>query len=140
MATATASSSSSNSSSSSSSSNATAFTLAPHVNVSVNECFSSKRKRIKLTGAVQRDTPQETKHTLQSNNKDRKLYLQAVTVRVMKMRKQLMYSQLIREIIDQCQSRFRPNVPLIKKCIEDLIDKGYMERSQDDKTKLYYVA
>jgi len=58
----------------------------------------------------------------------------------MKMRKSATYAALIQEVIDQCQARFKPSVPHIKKCIEELIDKGYMERQEDDKSRLLYVA
>jgi len=58
-------------------------------------------------------------------------------VRIMKSRKQLNHNNLIREVIEQSRSRFQPNVALIKKCIEHLIEKDYLERSNDSDTYIY---
>ena len=48
----------------------------------------------------------------------------------MKSRKELLHNTLIQEVIDMCKKRFAPSVPVIKKCIEQLIDKQYLERSE----------
>lgn len=63
---------------------------------------------------------------------DRKFYLQAVIVRVMKARKQLKHNALIEEVITQSKQRFSPSVSVIKKCIEMLIDKQYLQRNSTD--------
>ena len=42
--------------------------------------------------------------------------------------------------MEQCKARFAPPVPLIKKTIEMLMDKQYLERSETDKNLLLYMA
>lgn len=65
---------------------------------------------------------------------------QAAIVRVMKTRKQLTYQLLINEVVEQSKGRFLPSIPQIKKCIDELIDKQYIERSDQEKNVLNYIA
>lgn len=62
--------------------------------------YSNKRTRLKISGALQRETPQEVETTLHSVEEDRKLYLQAAIVRIMKSRKLLKHNRLIQEVSD----------------------------------------
>jgi cullin 1 len=59
-------------------------------------------------------------------------------VRIMKARKRMKHQQLVSETIQQIKSRFVPKVADIKRCIEILLDKEYLERLQDD--ELGYLA
>ncbi|RUP51076.1 Cullin family-domain-containing protein [Jimgerdemannia flammicorona] len=92
----------------------------------VNMAFS--RTKVKISAAMQTDSPQETDATRKAVDDDRRLYLQAAIVRVMKARQLLTHTQLVNEVIDQAKTRFKPSVAMIKKCIEHLLEKQYLER------------
>ncbi|KAM4907743.1 cullin-2 isoform 2-T4 [Sylvia borin] len=107
---------------------------------SLNMSFSSKRTKFKITTSMQKDTPQEMEQTRSAVDEDRKMYLQAAIVRIMKARKVLRHNALIQEVISQSRARFNPSISMIKKCIEVLIDKQYIERSQASADEYSYVA
>lgn len=71
---------------------------------------------------------------------DRAQFLQAVIVRTMKARKLLTHTQLIQEVLDQCKSRFRANVTLIKRQIDMLIEMEYLMRSKEKADVYQYCA
>ncbi|ORX60862.1 Cullin-domain-containing protein [Piromyces finnis] len=98
--------------------------------VTFNKNFTNKRTKIKIGMAA--DNNQESEITRQAVDNDRKLFLQAVIVRIMKSKKQLQHTLLIKEVIEQSKSRFVPYIPAIKQAIEQLIDKQYIERVNND--------
>ena len=106
----------------------------------INMKFASKRTKIKISTVLQAETQAESAATRTQVDADRKLYVQALVVRVMKARKQLTHTQLMQAVIDQCKSQFSASVPLIKRTIEGLIDKGYMERSEESRDIFRYIA
>ena len=71
---------------------------------------------------------------------DRKHYLDAAIVRIMKARKELSFEQLKIATIDAVSSHFKPNVDQIKKRIDALVESDYLERSPDDRNNFVYVA
>jgi Cullin protein neddylation domain len=68
-----------------------------------------------------------------SIDEDRALCLKATLVRIMKSRKELSHQELIQQCISLCKNRFSPSVPMIKKCIEHLIEKQFIERIEQDR-------
>jgi hypothetical protein len=101
-------------------------------------CVISKRTKIKVTAAAQNEAQQESQAARKSVDEDRRMYLQAAIVRIMKSRQVLPHIQLIQEIIDQANSRFSPSVIMIKKCIEQLLEKQFIARQERD--TYVYVA
>ncbi|XP_076327537.1 cullin-2-like isoform X2 [Tachypleus tridentatus] len=109
--------------------------------LTLNKSYSNKRTKFKISAVIQKETPQqELEQTHSSVDEDRKLYLQAAIVRIMKARKVLRHNILIQEVINQAKSRFVPSVTMIKKCIEALIDKQYLERTPHSADEYSYVA
>lgn len=70
----------------------------------------------------------------------RRHLIEAAVVRIMKTRRKLDNSNLVAEVTKQLSSRFRPTPQLIKKRIESLIEREYLERSEEDRRVYKYVA
>ena len=60
--------------------------------------YTNKRTKFRIAGTVQKETPQEVEQTHHAVEEDRKMYLQAAIVRIMKSRKVLKHNQLIQEV------------------------------------------
>lgn len=71
---------------------------------------------------------------------DRRHLVEAALVRIMKARKALHHNDLIAEVTRQLSVRFNPSPQFIKKRIESLIEREYLERSTDDHRVYTYVA
>lgn len=107
---------------------------------SFNSKFKAKLFKLKVMGVVQKETEPEAQETRQKVDEDRKHQIEAAIVRIMKSRKTLEHSILIAECIKQLQSRFLPSPQIIKKRIESLIEREYLERSKTDRKLYNYLA
>ncbi|CAL1537603.1 unnamed protein product [Lymnaea stagnalis] len=108
--------------------------------LSLNLVYNNKRTKFKIMAAIQKETPQEVESTHSAVDEDRKLYLQAAIVRIMKARKAIKHNNLIQEVISQARSRFNPSISMIKKSIETLIEKAYLERVSGTTDEYSYIA
>lgn len=106
----------------------------------LNKNFKSKKIRMNLNLPVKSETKQEAEETHKVIDEDRKMYIQAAMVRIMKARKTMMHVALVNETITQLSSRFTPVIADIKKCIELLIEKEYLQRDSSDRQKFNYLA
>lgn len=61
-------------------------------------------------------------------------------MRIMKSRKKLRHNSMIEEVITQAKARFVPSVTMIKKSIESLIEKQYIERVNNSSDEYQYIA
>ncbi|KAL9600746.1 MAG: hypothetical protein Q9219_002987 [cf. Caloplaca sp. 3 TL-2023] len=109
-----------------------------------NEKFTSPFQRIKV-GVVASGNKVEDRDERQETEKrvdlERGQTIEAAIVRTMKQRKELKHQQLITEVIQQLSSRFSPDINLLKKKIESLIEREYLERVGDiDKPAYRYMA
>lgn len=105
-----------------------------------NEGFKSKLLKVKILPVVMKESDKARQKTTDKINEERKWVLDAVIVRIMKMRKKLEHKQLIEEVVQQLANRFVPNAELIKKRIESLIDREYLERNEHDRKIYHYLA
>ena len=106
--------------------------------ISVNEAFTAPQFRIKIpliasSSVAKVEQDEEARQTRVKVEEDRKHITDAAIVRVMKSRKSMDHNNLVMETTKQLQSRFQPNPMLIKRRIEVLIEREYLERSAEDR-------
>ncbi|KAH8371223.1 hypothetical protein KR093_006682 [Drosophila rubida] len=123
--------------------------------------FTNKLFRIKINQIQMKETNEEQKATEERVFQDRQYQIDAAIVRIMKMRKTLSHNLLITELFNQLtfpvkvrthiytnqlnlshlfNNYFRLQPADLKKRIESLIDRDYMERDKDNQNQYNYVA
>jgi len=107
----------------------------------VNDTFSSKFYKVKLRTT---DTPRESEceklQTQKCVEENRRPQIDAAIVRIMMFRKQLDHSNVITEVTKELLSLFLPNPTDIKKRIECLIERDYLERDSLHNNLYRYLA
>ncbi|KAI1731497.1 cullin family domain-containing protein [Ditylenchus destructor] len=108
----------------------------------LNEEFSNRKLKVDLSKMVAKVDikKEETDDVQKSVDEDRCFAIQAAIVRVLKARKQIKHNQLIAEILSTVSNRFQVKLPLIKKCIDLLIEKSYMKRLDNERDMYEYLA
>ncbi|CAZ83191.1 unnamed protein product [Tuber melanosporum] len=108
----------------------------------VNEEFSSKfmRIRIGVVATNRAETEQERRDTDEKTERYRGATIEAALVRIMKQRKLISHTELVNEVLTQMASRFNPDLTMIKKRIESLMEREYMERAEGERQVYRYIA
>ena len=97
--------------------------------------FDEKQYRIKINAIQMKQTAKEKKDTSDRVFQDRQYQVDAAIVRVMKTRKTLGHQELIQELFRHL--RFPVTTADLKKRIESLIDREYLERGTEIETYSY---
>ena len=106
-----------------------------------NERFTSKLLKVKIgTVSASRESEPEKRETRMRIEDDRKPQIEAAIVRVMKARRQLDHNGVVQEVTKQLSSRFIPNPVDIKKHLENLIEREFIERDRNDRKLYIYLA
>ncbi|XP_057948818.1 cullin-3A [Malania oleifera] len=106
-----------------------------------NDKFTSKFYKVKIgTVVAQKESEPEKQETRQRVEEDRKPQIEAAIVRIMKSRRVLDHNNIIAEVTKQLQSRFLANPVEIKKRIESLIERDFLERDNADRKLYRYLA
>ncbi|RWR78397.1 cullin-3A-like protein isoform X1 [Cinnamomum micranthum f. kanehirae] len=106
-----------------------------------NDKFTSKFFKVKIgTVAAQKESEPEKQETRQRVEEDRKPQIEAAIVRIMKSRRVLDHNNIVTEVTKQLQLRFLPNPVVIKKRIESLIEREFLERDRVDRKLYRYLA
>uniref|UniRef100_A0A8D1J8A1 Cullin-4A n=2 Tax=Sus scrofa TaxID=9823 RepID=A0A8D1J8A1_PIG len=103
-----------------------------------NGDFKHKLFRIKINQIQMKETVEEQVSTTERVFQDRQYQIDAAIVRIMKMRKTLGHNLLVSELYNQLKFPVKPGD--LKKRIESLIDRDYMERDKDSPNQYHYVA
>ncbi|XP_004704475.2 cullin-4A isoform X1 [Echinops telfairi] len=103
-----------------------------------NGDFKHKLFRIKINQIQMKETVEEQVSTTERVFQDRQYQIDAAIVRIMKMRKTLSHNLLVSELYNQLKFPVKPGD--LKKRIESLIDRDYMERDKDNPNQYHYVA
>ncbi|KAJ5564254.1 hypothetical protein N7513_000496 [Penicillium frequentans] len=109
-----------------------------------NNDFQSQFVKVRIGvvsgGANKVENTDQRKETEKKMAEERYGTIESAIVRIMKQRKTLTHTQLVSEVLSQISSRFVPEVSMIKKRIESLIDREYLDRVSEDPPTYDYVA
>lgn len=112
--------------------------ISPTDTFTFNPVFTHPKYRVKINQVQLKETKEENKETHMRVAEDRNFEAQAAIVRIMKSRKTIGHSELVSEVIKATINRGVLGVADIKRNIDRLIEKDYMEREDDG--KYAYVA
>eukprot|EP00794_Sanderia_malayensis_P011107 gene11107-12276_t len=104
----------------------------------LNDEFKHQLIRIKINQIQMKETLEENVSTTEKVFQDRQYQVDAAIVRIMKTRKSLTHNLLLAELYNQVKFPVKPAD--VKKRIESLIDRDYMERDKDNPNQYHYVA
>ena len=96
--------------------------------------FQSNYMRLQLPQPVLEEVYKKEKVT-----EDRAHAIEATVVRIMKSKKSMEFNTLMNEVLASLHM-FKPQPPVIKKRIENLITKEFIKRDESDKSLLIYLA
>jgi cullin 3 len=105
-----------------------------------NSNFKCQLHRVRILLVAQKEILGGTTAVPATVDEDRRHLIEAAIVRIMKARKSLQHNALIAEVSKQLSNRFVPNPQQIKRRIESLIEREYVERSRADRRVYNYLA
>ena len=104
----------------------------------VNAAFTERLFRVKINSIQLRETEADAAETNEKVFQDRQYQIDACLVRVMKTRKSLAHQSLVSETFAQIAFPAKPAD--VKKRIESLIEREYLERDRNDPQTYNYLA
>ncbi|KAK7607360.1 Cullin family-domain-containing protein [Phyllosticta paracitricarpa] len=112
--------------------------INPEDTFTYNAAFTHEKYRLKVNQVQLKETKEENKETHERVAADRNFETQAAIVRIMKSRKRIGHAELVAEVINATKKRGVLSVQDIKKNIDRLVDKDYMEREENNEYS--YIA
>ena len=103
-----------------------------------NAGFQNPLFKLKINTIQMRESAEENQQTTEKVFQDRQYQIDACIVRIMKTRKTLSHQLLISELFSQLKFKMKPND--LKKRIESLIDREYLERDSNNSQVYVYLA
>ncbi|KAF2126421.1 Cullin-domain-containing protein [Dothidotthia symphoricarpi CBS 119687] len=105
--------------------------INPTDTFTLNPSFSTPTFRVKINTVQLKETQAENKETHERVAADRNYETQAAIVRILKSRKRISHAELVAETIKATRTRGVLEVGGIKRNIERLIEKEFLEREED---------
>ncbi|KAG2389472.1 hypothetical protein C9374_014032 [Naegleria lovaniensis] len=105
-----------------------------------NTSFKCRKLKVAVMPPISKQSDEGAQKITEQVEEERKMVVDAVIVRIMKSRKVLSHRELVLETTKQLQQRFMPAPTLIKKRIENLIEREYLERDENDRQTYKYLA
>lgn len=104
-------------------------------NFLINDNFNDKSYKLKIPYQKKKEYGMKSKKKIQEKAfVERKYVTQAKIMMIMKEKRKMKHNDLFHEIcIQQSELKFKVGIPLFKKCIQILIDKDYLLRSEEDR-------
>lgn len=101
----------------------------------INLDFQDKNYRVRIPAQKKKDISQKQKDkTKERAMFERKYIIESKIMQILKSEKTISYNSLLFKIQQQSKViNFEISVPLLKKCIEELIQKDYLKRTNDKK-------
>ena len=109
--------------------------------MTINVAFKSNMYRNKVQ--VLSSKTQKDSDTIKVEGKvadDRRYAIEAAIIKVMKAHRKVDNNKLVAETTQLLRLRFNPDLAQVKLRLESLIERGYIERSEEDKRVFIYVA
>lgn len=113
----------------------------------LNEKFKSPTTKVKVltvSASSAKEGPkekqQEADEVKANIEEGRKHLVDAAIVRILKSRQSISHNDLIAELYKQLHLRFQPLTILMKQRIEDLIEKEYLKRDDQNVAVYHYIA
>ncbi|KAJ3032202.1 UNVERIFIED_CONTAM: Cullin-4 [Siphonaria sp. JEL0065] len=112
--------------------------MSPTDTFEFKDSFENPLYWIKINSIQLKETVEENKDTTEKVFTDRQYQVDAAIVRIMKTRKKLTHTLLIAELFEQL--KFPIKAQDLKKRIESLIDREYLERESSDSSTYVHLA
>lgn len=110
--------------------------VAPGDTFAVNAGFTDRMRRVKIP----LPSSDDKKRVVEDVSLDRASAMDAAVVRVMKARRAMSHADLVVEASTHLARLFKPDMRAIKKSIESLIEREYLERDPDKPAHYRYLA
>ncbi|KAK7047188.1 hypothetical protein VNI00_006854 [Paramarasmius palmivorus] len=105
-----------------------------------NTGFKDAKTKVHINSIQAKVTEEESERTNLNIEDERKHTIDAAVVRIMKAKKNMQFEALITETVDALKKHFKPDVAMIKKRIDVLVEEEYMERDPENRNQFKYVA
>lgn len=103
-----------------------------------NKRFTHRQTKLKINAIQIKETVEENAATTERVFQERNYQIDAAVVRIMKTRRTLQHAGLLAEVFDQLRFHHKPAD--VKKRIESLIEREYLERDENNPQTYHYLA